>query len=394
MNDFWIIYRAEIRKILMKKSFWAALAIGIAFVLVVGLTNLSAEGHQAHVKDQSKVLGELSGKPIDEAFLKGFQDEVAQELTEHADWYAQMMAYDPGAAFQNGAKALGKNALTDFLYNVVRDRERLSTVTADEFYETMRSNIIHDGREMGNSEEEIAAWLRVYDGTKQPMVYQYCQGYVNILDVLFLIGWVLFLNIAVALAGVFADEKTYRTDAMILSTRKGRSTVCFAKIGAGITVSLIQCLVILGSCFGIMLGFFGTGGWSAAIQNVIPSSPWNITIGKMVFIYLGLAIITSVLFALTNMAASHFTKSAVAAMAIHATILFVGLFNVPRKMGLISKLWELRPTMSLYYGTFCNTYMYGKMNNVQVSILIYVCLIAVLFTVLSLAYRNSQIESR
>lgn len=394
MSDFLILYRAEIRKILMKKSFWAALAIGIAFVLVVGLTNLSAEGHLAYVKEQSEVLGELSGKPIDEAFLSGFQNEVAEELAAHSDWYADMMAYDPGAAFQNGAHALGKNELGQFLYNVVRDRERLSTVTEDEFYEMMRNNIIHDGREMGCSEEEIAAWLRVYDEVRQPMIYQYCQGYVNILDVLFLIGWVLFLNIAVALAGVFADEKAYRTDAMILSARKGRSTVCLAKIGAGITVSLMQCMVILGSCFGIMLSFFGIGGWNGAIQNVIPSSPWNITIGEMVLIYWGLAIITSILFALTNMAASHFTKSAIVSMAIHAAVLFVGLFNIPKGMGLISKLWELRPTMSLYYGTFCNTYLYGKMNNVQMSILIDGCLIALIFAALALSYRHSQVESR
>lgn len=62
-------------------------------------------------ENQSQVLGELSGKPIDEAFLKGFQSEVAQELSEYAGRYAQMLAYNPGAAFQNGAKALGKNAL-------------------------------------------------------------------------------------------------------------------------------------------------------------------------------------------------------------------------------------------------------------------------------------------
>lgn len=394
MCNFGILYQAEIRKILMKKSFWAALAIGIAFVLVVGLTNLSADGHMAYVKEQSQVLGELSGKPIDAAFLKGFQDEVARELTVHSDWYAQMMAYDSGAAFQNGAKVLGKNALADFIYNVVRDREKLSTVTAEEFYEMMRNNIVSDGREMGCSEEELSVWLRVYDETSQPMVYQYCQGYVNILDVLFIIGWVLFLNIAVALAGVFADEKGYRTDAMILSTRKGRSTICFAKIGAGITVSAMQCLMILGSCFGVMLGFFGADGWNGAIQNAIPSSPWNITIGQMVLIYWGLAILTSILFALTNMAASYFTQSAVASMAIHAAILFLGLFNIPKGMGLIAKLWELRPTMTLYYGTFCNTYLYGKMNNVQISLFFYGFLIFLGLTVFAISYRHTQVESR
>ena len=87
----------------------------------------------------------------------------------------------------------------------------VETVTGEIFYEKMREDIISDGRELGASEEEINVWLKEYDSIDKPIKYYYAESYSNILDVLFFIGWVLFLNIAIALSGVFADEKTYRT---------------------------------------------------------------------------------------------------------------------------------------------------------------------------------------
>lgn len=210
----------------------------------------------------------------------------------------------------------------------------------------------------------------------------------------FFIGWVLFLNIAIALSGVFADEKTYRTDALILSAKKGRSTLCLSKIVAGLSVALLQGILIIGFLFGIMFLFFGTEGSKGMIQNIIPSSPWNITIGQMVAIFILLAFITTCFWAFTNMLLSHITHSAVATMATHAAILFAGLFNVPGKMGIISKLWQLRPTMALYYGTFCNTYRYGSMNNVQASVLSYGICMVIFVVILLISYKKSQVESR
>lgn len=394
MSSFLTMYKAEIEKIISKKSVWIALAIGLAFVLLMGLTNLSSEGHISYVKNSREVLSRIEGSEMDDSFFADFQNEVMEEVKSHPDRYEALMAYDPGAAFMNGADAVGKKTLFDLIYNVVRDRRLVETVTGDEFYEKMREDIISDGRELGASEEEINEWLKEYDGIKRPMKYYYAGSYSNILDVWFFVGWVLFLNIAIALAGVFSDEKTYRTDAIILSAKKGRSMLCLAKTAAGVSVAFLQGLVIIGTLFGVMFAFFGAQGSKGMIQNIIPSSPWNITIGQMVAIFMLLAFITTIFWAFTNMLLSHLTHSAVATMAIHAALLFAGLFNVPGKMGIIAKLWQLRPTMALYYGTFCNTYRYGAMNNVQASVLLYLICMGVFAAVLLISYKNAQVESR
>lgn len=394
MSSFFVIYKSEIKKIISKKAVWLAMTIGLILVLLMGFTNLSSEGHISYVSSSREILSQMDGMDIDEAFFLNFQNEVFEELKLNPEKYEKLMDYDPGAAFMNGAGAVGKKSVFDFIYNVVRERSMVETVTAEEFYEKMRDNIISDGQELGSNDEEINEWLKEYDSIEKPIKYYYAQSYANILDVWFFVGWVLFFNIAIALAGVFADEKTFRTDAILLSTKRGRIALCVSKVLAGITVALIEALILVGGLFTVMFVFFGKGGAQGMIQNMIPSSPWNITIGRMTGLYVLLAIVTTIMFALTNMLVSYLTHSAVATMAGHAAVLFVGLFNVPSKLGILAKLWQLRPTMALHYGTFCNTYRYGKMNNVEAALLIYGVCIAISVAILILSYRKSQIESR
>lgn len=394
MNNFFILFKTEIKKILSKKSVWIAMVISLVLVLAVGFTNLSADGHHAYVKEEEKLLTALSGSPVDDEFLENFKNEIEKKMDENPGMFDSLAAYDPGAAYQNAAGQIGKSALYDFLYTVVRDKEKIVDITADEFYEAMRTDIIQDGTELGASSDEVNEWLEIYDRVEKPMIYSYSLAYSNILDVLFIIGWVLILNVSIALSGVFADEKTYRTDAMILSSKNGRRPACAAKITAGVTAAVAEAILLLGFCMGMIFLIYGTAGWNAAIQNVIPSSPWNITIGTMTLIYIALAVLVSVLFAMTNILLSLLTKSSVATLAIHAALIFAGLFNIPGKTGILAKIWQLRPTMAMYYGSFCNTFRYGTMNNVEASALIYGICIIVFAAALLLSYKNTQVESR
>ena len=393
MNSF-SLYKAEIKKILSRKAVWIAMAVSVAFVFAVGLINLSADGHSAYVKKQEKLLTAISGNAVDDAFLDDFRDEMEKKIDEDPQLSDMPAAYDPGAAYRNAAEQAGKSALYDYLCSVVRDREEAAAITSDGFYRAMREDIVSDGTALGSSEAELDTWLEVYDGIEKPMAYSYALAYMKILEVLYIVGWALFMNISIALAGIFADEKTYRTDAMILSSKNGRLPVCIAKIAAGCTVAVTEAVILLGLCMGVMFLFYGTAGWNAAIQNVMPSSPWNITIGTMVLIYIALAVLVSILFAMSNALFSLLTKSAVATMAIHAAVIFAGIFNIPGKAGVIKKLWQLRPTMALYSGTFCNTFRYGGMNNVEASVLIYCICIAVIAAVLPALYGKTQVESR
>lgn len=393
MSSYLVLYLSEIKKILLKKSVWVALIVSLGLVALVGVTCFAADGKGAYIKHQEEALIEISGQKIDQEFIDNYHREVQEELQRNSDIYSKINA-DEATIYLNASRNIGKEALYDFFYNIIRDKEKIATMTEDDFYTAMRENVIHDGHELNCTDAELNKCIEAYEKIDKPMVYSYSMAYTNLLEVLFIVGWTLIIVTSVALSGVFADEKKFRTDALILSTRKGRTSICIVKILASITVSLLQSFILLGGCFGIMFGIYGATGWNAMIQNIIPTSLWNITIGQMVLIYIALAVGSSIFFAMTNMLVSYITKSAVATMAAHAAIIFVGLFNVPTKLGLISKLWELRPSLSLYYGTFCNYYKYGVLNNVQITLILYFGISIALALLLLLIYRKAKVESR
>ena len=394
MNNTGTLLLFELKKIFSKKLVWIALFSGILLVFALTLTNLSADGKWNYVKEQEKILSQLNGEKIDDKFISDFHNAIEKEIKEHPERYEKIKAYDPGAVYMNAARAAGKMALYDFFDDVMRDRALMPTFTAEDFYEKMRANIIDDSGELGSSGEETEHWLESFDKIEKPIKYGYEQGIINLVSIIIFIGWIVFLNNTVAVSGTFADEKTSKTDALILSSRNGRMSVCVAKLLAGWVTTVIQNVVFFGFSILISVVMFGKPELSAPVQNVIPGSPWNITVGQMMLIFFALSLVSGILNATTNMFFSYFTKSSVATVAIHTVILFAGLFNIPSSIGIVKKLWELKHTTILYYGTFCNTFMYGSLNNIAVAFIACSALTVIAGGVIMLAYRKSQVESR
>lgn len=394
MNNLLTLYKLEIKKILSKRAVWIGIVTGLAFIFMVSLTNLSSDGHLSYIKSQRDILGELSGQKIDDEFISKFQKEIIKNYEENKETYETIMNFDPGAVTTNVANAIGKYDLFNFFYNVVRNREKVMTINQEEFYNLMRENIIKDGNSLGTSNEEINEWLKIYDSIEKPIEYEYALAYSNIINVLFLVGWVLFINITIALSGMFADEKQFKTDVLIFSSKKGRSTLVYAKLLAGITTAVLQTIILFGGLCGLLLYFYGIEGYQGVIQNVIPSSPYNITIAQMMGVLVLLMLITSVLFATTNMLLSLLTRSSVATLSIQTAVLFLSLFNIPKTMATVNKFWQLRPTMICHYGTFCNTFRYGPLNNIQVALISYILLIIICIIVTIRFHKKEQVESR
>ena len=389
------LYLSEIKKIIKKKSVLISLAAGLLIIVLLIFTYISSDGHMDYIKKQREVLGNLTGQKMDEEFFDNYNNEVNKQLDDNSDMYKALMAYDPGTAFMNASDAVYKKNLFDQILDVVRERDKVSGTNAEQFYDMMRKNIIDDGEKyLSVSADDMEIWLEEYDSVEKPVTYTYALGYSNIVDVLYVVGWVLFIIIAISLSGVFADEKINRTDAIILSSRRGRAPLCVAKILAGITVALAESVLIFGLCCLLILSVYGFEGADGVIQNIMPSSPWNITIGEMMRIYILLAVVTGILFAMSNMLLSHLTKSPVITMAVHSGILFGGLFSIPETMGIINKIWQLRPTLALYYATFLNTFRYGPFDNVQMSLIVYGLTAIIFMAVLIVSYRKSQVESR
>ena len=80
MSNMFLLYRAELKKILGKKAVWIATILGLILILLVGLTNLSSDGMKAYVNYQEDTLSEISGQVMDEAFFENYHALIEKEI--------------------------------------------------------------------------------------------------------------------------------------------------------------------------------------------------------------------------------------------------------------------------------------------------------------------------
>ena len=103
MSNLSVLYKAELKKIYSKKAVWIATVLGLFIILLVGFTNLSADGAKAYVKYQEDTLTSISGQKMDAAFFEEYHSRIEKELEEHPERYENIYANDPDAVYMNAS---------------------------------------------------------------------------------------------------------------------------------------------------------------------------------------------------------------------------------------------------------------------------------------------------
>ncbi len=275
---------------------------------------------------------------------------------------------------------------------------RVMEASADEYYEAKRDSIEHSLKTDGLGEAEKEYWVNKYDSIDKPMKYAYTRSYSLFMDISFAYIWFVFLLIVLSLSGIFAEEHTHKTDALILCSRNGKNPVCLAKILAGVTVAMAEMILVLGVNLGVLLLAYGSTGWNSPIQNIIVGTPWDLTIGGMVMLLLGLGVLFSILFAIVSMFLSHVLGNGVHVMAIQTGVLIISIFNIPYRFGLLSQIWTIRPTNFLKNFAFQEFRLYplfgGYLNCFQMAGIVYAVGIVAFVLLTYCLYKKSQIKSR
>ena len=269
---------------------------------------------------------------------------------------------------------------------------------AAEYYQAIRDNLDYVFLQDGLSEEETAYWSEKIDRQSVPFAYGYAHGYSGFIQMFYVYIWFVFLLIAVSLAGVFSEEISHRTDAMILSTRNGRKPASLAKLCAGITVGTLEMAIVLGVNLAVCLITFGHGEWDALLLMVIQSTAWNLTVGQGISILIGLALVLAVVFASVTMLLSQTLGSSTGVLAVQTGILLLGAFNIPDSLGIISQLWSIRPTNFLRYYAFSEYRLFSIgshfLNAFQAAGILYPLLIAEAIPITYVSYQMMQVKSR
>ena len=239
------------------------------------------------VQDEVVAYQALAFSKVDPADVAGLSDEAAYALMIQAYDEDEFRAiYDSYYAYLLSPWKVG--ALEP--YQVAA---QLDDGAADGFYEAVAGKLQRTlDNDMGGtwtySDAERAYWTEKQGGVGEPLAYGYAGGWS---DVLACLGFFAFAMVAVciALTPVFSGEYQDRTDAVLLSSRYGRSKLVAAKIVAALAFATayfaLATLIIMGAA----LAFFGAEGGDLPVQVLSLSIPYDLTMAEATWTAVGIA---------------------------------------------------------------------------------------------------------
>ena len=175
------------------------------------------------------------------------------------------------------------------------------------------------------SEAERAYWTEMRSSVPEPIEYGYSGGWGNVVDCAAFLVFAI-LAVCVTLAPAFSFEYSSGADAVVLATRRGRSTLVAAKVAAGLAYATVYFALCAALIVGVSLVFYGADGFGLSVQSMALSSPYPLTAGQAALVLVGLMYVACLGFACLTLAVSSRTRSTLSVfLADVALVLLTGL---------------------------------------------------------------------
>lgn len=351
MDKFMVLYRFELKKLMQKKILWVSLIICLAAIVfsvvfpLIGtyVVNGTVMGsNYEHYRMDQGYRKALHGRPIDQALL-----EETMEGYSHVP--TNVSPYSATEEYQTYARPYSE------IFNLMRAWTGMDTADAlqwepdeSELYTAWSQRAAASRTAYYLTEGELAYWEAETAAIEMPMTYQYHDGWGTVIEVFLTVGVMMLLYTAIALAGIFPDEHSRRTDQLILCTVHGRSSVYTAKLAAGITAGTVGALLMTLTAVGLSLLVYGSEGFGTPVQIYISNYAAPLTLGEACLIAYAVLLIAAVLMSVFVMLLSELLGSGIAALAVTTGLILAGsLIMVPPQYRLLSQIWDSLPTTYL-----------------------------------------------
>lgn len=347
MRDLGTLYQYELKKIVKRKLLWITLLICVLCTAVTVVSGLLG----TYYVDGEAVDTHYHMYQVDRAYRENLSGRVIGQalLQEMADGYGRIPfeaeRYTLTEEYQTYARPYSD------IFNLVRSWTNLSASQAmswepDEgaLYAARLQKLEDEWQSQRLSDGEKAFWLEKERQIEIPLTYYYHEGYEILLDSFLSMGVLMLLFVAIGLSSVFSDEHTRRTDQLMLSSVNGKHAVYWAKILAGVTVSISSAALIAVLAVGLCLGVYGTEGFYAAFQLYALMYSYPLTLGQACLIAYGILILTSVFAGVFVMVLSELLRSNIATLAVCTGFVIAGgLIAIPEEYRAVSQLWDYLP---------------------------------------------------
>ena len=429
MRQFRTLLGYEIKKIFCRKSTWITFAVLLSAYLfsLIMTWSMTYKSVSKEQDDSGKVVSEewkesyaqkkarekenglyWSGRKIDNALLADAAKEY-REVMEKTDmdmvegigrheYFSKEM--DRFRVLENVLESL--TGETGDLLAQAYDSQDRTELTAEKIYEARDVQVKKRQEAYGLTKKECSYWQQKEELLSKPFTYQYSEGFYQLISMNGVYMIVLFsgFQLAVVVSRIFAEEHQRGLDQLILCSRFGRGRLYFAKIAAGILFALLAVAVMSGIHMLVNFAIFGMDGFSAAIQLIAGWYAYPLSVGRILFIMLGICFLASVLTSIFIMVISEKFRSSMAGMA--AAIAIIGaarLITVPREFRILSQIWNYFPINLLkldqgFLDVRLVSVFGGKMTSWQFAPILYLFLGILLVLMGKRCYCRCQVQGR
>ena len=277
----------------------------------------------------------------------------------------------------------------------------ISGISEDTFYANrikLLKDWLNDQSDVGYSrysEAEKQYLISQYENLETPFYFDYFDGWYQLLEGSVYIPSMGILIFGFLLAGIFANEFKWKTDAIYFSTVHGRTRATSDKIKAGLLLVsvLYWAAMLVYSIF--TLGYLGFEGGNCVIQFRVWKSPYNITMWQAWILCLMGGYVGNLFLSVLTMYISAKTKSSVIAVITPFVCLFIPSFLQGIADWLDVAVSMLPDSLLLFYqhlGTFNLITIFGKVfRALDVCLPLYALLTMILVPVIYQEFRTKQV---
>lgn len=393
MKGFGTLYAFEMKKILGQRLVLVSLLLGVVILFACNLVTFSSMEYSEIYNAQEGTVEQLP-RPYGEEeamcreYLRGLSGQVLDDpLME------QLMAgYEDS---DTGTILCNLNDYSPFAYlNAMRDQDGVS---AQNFYEERVRKFRINQEEIPVTGEEVAYWQDQASGLG-PFRLDYAGAWHAMAQDLGLLSQVAVLLVTMCVCRLFAEEHRTRTDQLVLTSARGKTTAFWARwcagvsFGAGLTLIFSAVYLIIYCCA------YGPDGFTTALQLWSQGRvlPLHLSIGGFVLVMLALLVLGCMVTVALVMLLSELLRSAVLALVVPfflsgATML--GLFQGQGR--LVEQITNYLPVTRVSINTLHDYYLAPfRLNAIQFSFPVYVLLALAFAGVCWLCYRSYQVTGR
>ncbi len=399
MNNFWTLVGFEYKKIFQRKSVPILIFLILLFTIflttttIIGSDNVSTEGDiPLSNYELMKLCKEydlaLSGRPIDSTLIMEAVEAYQQvptdvyPYTKSKEYLESAMPYSSIFTLIDSAFA-SRNTGWD-----ISAMQNLTAEQADSYYEKrMDQYQLNLENNPMFSDANIERVLKNDSSVEKPIIFQVSSGYIRFLSTSSTTALCIMLFISFAFSSMFSGEYQARTDNLILTSKRGKSTLILVKVFTAISLGFILSIITFLTSYLFHMFIFGFEGTNAAIQNFIALITYDFTMFETVILLFVTTMFATFFMVSITLYISSVAKPIVT-LSITTLIAFVGLFN-----GLnLPFVQETRYFLPTAMGNFTDVTTQLSFHVFGIDIWLYQAICIVAFFVgtllLLLAYRN------